>query len=129
MISTGLKTDVYTDVYIIFYDINSDINNKMIKYNSDTIEECIDKFWDDYPDLNITLGKYEAFRRYFVIMDGVKQLINVTPLELKDSVVLKRMQESKFRKAQKLAKDKEDIRIKKEQEEYNLYLKLKEKYE
>ncbi|MGN1125204.1 MAG: hypothetical protein ACI4SM_03360, partial [Candidatus Gastranaerophilaceae bacterium] len=62
MIPTGLKTEIYTDVYIIFYDINSDINNKMIKYNSDTIEECIDEFWDNYPNLNITLGKYKAFR-------------------------------------------------------------------
>lgn len=129
MIPTGLKTEIYTDVYIIFYDINSDINNKMIKYNSDTIEECIDEFWDNYPNLNITLGKYKAFRRYFIIMDGVEQLINTTPLELDNSIVLKRMQESKFRKAQKLAKDKENRRIKKEQEEYNLYLKLKEKYE
>ena len=62
-------------------------------------------------------------------MDGVEQLINTTPLELDNSIVLKRMQEYKFRKAQKLAKDKENRRIKKEQEEYNLYLKLKEKYE
>lgn len=129
MVSTGLKTDIYTDVYIIFYDINSNINNKTIKYNYDTIEECVDKFWDDYPDLDITLGRYEAFRRYLVVIDKTEYLINLIPLKLEDSIVLKRMQESKFKKAQKLAKDKEYKKIKKEQEEYDLYLKLKEKYE
>ena len=119
-LKTGYKLDVY--------DVTLKERDK--GYIWDTIEDCIETFWNDFPYLDIRVRDYLFTEIKYVIYNGAR-VICYEDVVLQDLDVqfYAPLSEALNKRAERVMNERLEQKKAKEDEEYKLYKKLKEKYE
>lgn len=119
-LKTGYKLDVY--------DLTLKERDK--GYIGDTIEDCIETFWNDFPYLDIRVKDYLFTKIRYVLYDGARIICyEDVVLQDLDAQFYAPLQEALNKRAERVMNERLEQKKVKEDEEYKLYKKLKEKYE
>lgn len=119
-LKTGYKLDVY--------DLTLKERDK--GYIGDTIEDCIETFWNDFPYLDIRVRDYLFTEIKYVIYNGARVICyEDVVLQDLDAKFYAPLSEALNKRAERVMNERLERKKAKEDEEYKLYKKLKEKYE
>ena len=119
-LKTGYKLDVY--------DLTLKERDK--GYIGDTIEDCIETFWNDFPYLDIRVRDYLFTEIKYIIYNDARVICyEDVVLQDLDAQFYAPLSEALNKRAERVMNERLEQKKAKEDEEYKLYKKLKEKYE